>query len=88
MKIKLGDLSSSLGYIHPNHLPRKKYITDGGGGSAPGGRGWRWWVKIERKMGSHVCYLAKVNNDNIKLRKTDCLESFMMETNGKPVIYF
>ena len=42
----------------------------------------------KRKMGSHVCYLAKVNNDSIKLRKTDCSESFMMETNGKPVIYY
>ena len=39
-------------------------------------------------MGSHVCYLSKVNNDNIKLRETDCSESFMMETNGKPVTYF
>ena len=33
-----------------------------------GVRGWTWWVKKERKMGSHVCYLAKVNNENIKLK--------------------
>lgn len=59
-KKKSGDLSSSPGYVHPNHLPRKN--TDG-----VGVRGERVG-KERKKMGSHVCYLAKVNNENIKLK--------------------